>query len=177
MKNLILLPTIALLIFALPLQSQSSKRVKKFAEKKVKFFLNNDVDKIGSVTVVSFGNDPMGFQGNLTYSMASQGFRTLSQSVAKKRLLEVENKTTLNNQNITVEGPSTILNSDLVITFTYNYVTTNFGSELTGLNIQIIDLTKDGEVIGGARWSGMGGRGPVILAESIAYLIKTRLSN
>jgi len=33
MKNLILLPTIALLIFALPLQSQSSKRVKKFAEK------------------------------------------------------------------------------------------------------------------------------------------------
>lgn len=175
MKKLTLLSTIVLLIFVLPLQSQSSKRIKRFAEKKVKFFLNNDVDKISSVTVVSSGNDPMGFGGNLTYSLASQGFRTLSQSVAKKKLLEIENKKSLNKQNITIEGPATTFNSDLVITFTYSYLSTAFGSELTSLNIQIIDLTKDGEIIGGARWRGMGGRGPVLLAESIAYLIKTRL--
>ena len=179
-----LLFVLTILFVAGPLQSQW---------KGIKFFKNIDIDSINSITVVTRYKDPLGLNSKLTFELARIGLKTLSQSAAKRRLIDFENNLTSSSQNIAVNNGSLILKSDLVMTFQYSYKEVQnrgyynnnpdgaYNSLITDLNIEIINLSKDGEVVAGAMYSkGSGlkdyGRMPAGLVEDIGYLIEKNLT-
>jgi|TARA_B110000971_G_C19787310_1_gene398112 hypothetical protein len=143
--------------------SQSGK-VKKTA-KKMDVFLN--VDSVSTITVIDQTNS--GLEANINRYLIKYGFDVLSKRTAEQRLAQIQ----YNRNTTNINGAQTTLNSELVI-----LITSVGGTmyEILNANFQIIDLTKQGKVIGGANYTAtIGGRKPAILAEALVYGIKKQL--
>ena len=155
----------ALAIFLISTNSFSqSGKVKKTA-KKMDVFLN--VDSVSTITVIDQTNS--GLEANINRFLIKYGFEALSKNVAERRLAQIQ----YNRNTTNINGAKTTLNSDLVI-----LITSVGGSmyEILNANFQIIDLTKQGKIIGGANYTAtIGGRKPSILAEALVYGIKKEL--
>tara|TARA_B100001121_G_C18198003_1_gene393307 strand:- start:26 stop:544 length:519 start_codon:yes stop_codon:yes gene_type:complete len=168
-----LLFVLTILFIASPLQAQS--HIKRLS-KKFRFFMTSEVDKVTSMTVVKPTDDPLGFQSILTFELSMYGFKTKSQSVAKRRLLEIENNVSNNSQNIAINDGALILKSDLALTFNYTYkggYNPNV-KVISSLTVEIVNL-RTGDVVGGARWGGSSYTAEV-LAQTLAYTLGTNLS-
>ena len=117
--------------------------------KNLKVYCTANFNRNASITVQPANPDYIGITGALINNLVMNGFKVISETVAKERV-ELSNKKqtsdTTVNQEISL-GKTTYIKSVYVITFSYDYFQNNSGTYLKGLNGQIVDLTNDGEIV------------------------------
>lgn len=106
-----------------------------------------DFDKNATITVRKQPDDPCQVTDALKNSLVANGFKVLSEVMSENKI-EINNRAQKNdsilNQNIS-KSEVTYVNSQYLITFTYtSFVTHNDVAELNG---QIVDLTKNGQIV------------------------------
>ena len=114
-------------------------------------YIVHEVKNLGTITVIS-DDDPKGAVAYMSKELIKSRIRVLSQSAAKRRLLDINNVIKGDHQRVTVDGPQTLIKSDLVLRISYGY--NRFDSGIRAPSVEIIDLSKDGEIIGGASIHG-----------------------
>lgn len=143
-----LLSALAIFLISTKTFSQSKKQLKKIDKMiksdKIDLFLSPDIKKIDVVTLVSNGGTISNrVTPEIKRALLRSGVKILSLSAAKERILDIKSRT----NNLTVDGPVTIVNSSLVLDIKI--------SDWDGqMNIEIIDLSKDGEIVGNLSFRG-----------------------
>ena len=148
------------MFFTLPKLQAQKKRVIKLANR-LDVFVN--VGDINSITPL-IENDKAGLIRAIQFQLAKKGIKTLSSRTAKQRILDINRNP---SGGISIDGPTTIIKSDLVLELSYRY--TPFG--IYNVAGSIIDLKQNGEVVGGIDW-GAGlqmERGVDTVAEAVVY--------
>ena len=119
--------------------------------KKLKVFCTDKFDPRASITVEEMRNDPCLAADALKNNLVINGFKVISERVAKEKV-EISNKAntsdTTFNQDIST-SKTTYLKSVYVITLNYNYRpdTGCGGTVMSQLSGQIVDLANDGEIV------------------------------
>lgn len=133
----------------------------------LKVFKSSDFNPKASITVESKGYDPLIAEDALRNALVVNGFKVISERVARE-IVELNN--TVNhsdnsiNQSITI-GKTKTVNSIYFVTISYQS-RANVGacdqvmSQMTG---QIIDLTKDGQIVATFSFSQGGFEGKCTL--------------
>ena len=148
-----------LLVFIPIVSFGQSKKIKKVAKKLDVFLIVQD---IGKVSVIDYTNS--GLEANLTRYLMQSGYETFSKRVAERRLAQIE----LNKNTIDIDGPAIKLKSDIVIVV--SGVRILGVDEVVNAAFEIIDLTQEGKVIGGASYNAtIGGRSVNVIAEAFVY--------
>jgi hypothetical protein len=119
--------------------------------KKLKVFCTDSFDPRASLTVEALRYDPCLAADALKNQLVTNGFKVISERVAKEKL-EISSKGTTSDstfdQNISA-GRTTYLKSVYVITLNYNSRgdTGCGGTVISDLSGQIVDLANDGEIV------------------------------
>lgn len=139
MKKII---SILLILFCSPSYGQSLK--------KLKVFCTDSFDPRASITVEAKSYDPCLATDALKNNLVMNGFKVISERVAKQKL-ETTNKGTVSDSTFNQEistGKTTYLKSVYVVTINYNYRddTGCGGTVMSDLTGQVVDL-NDGEIV------------------------------
>jgi hypothetical protein len=117
--------------------------------KNLKVYCTDEFNPKASITVQRANPDYIGITDVLKNNLVMNGFKVISEAVAKERV-ELSNKKqtsdTTVNQDISL-GKTTYIKSVYVITFSYDYFENASGTYLQGLNGQVVDLANDGEIV------------------------------
>ncbi len=120
--------------------------------KKLNVFVTDIFDSRASITVEALKQDPLIATDALKNALVMQGFKVISERVAKERI-ELNNKGQISdtafNQDMLVTN-TTYLKSVYVITLQYQWRPDMGcgGSVMSNLSGQIVDLTNDGQIVG-----------------------------
>ena len=119
--------------------------------KKLKVFCTDSFDPRASITVEAKSYDPCLAADALKNNLVMNGFKVISERVAKQKL-ETTNKGTISDSTFNQEistGKTTYLKSVYVVTINYNYRddTGCGGRVISDLTGQVIDLVNDGEIV------------------------------
>ena len=141
MKVLILL-FFAPIIYS-PIQAQSLKKLNIFCTAKF--------DPKASITVESLDYDPCLAIDALKNSLLINGFKVISERVAKEKT-EISNSAKTSDSSLNQEissSKTTYMKSTYVITLNYNYRHSSScgGIVMSTLGGQIVDLAMDGEIV------------------------------
>ena len=159
MKKLLLIVSLFLFI------NSSYSQMKKIA-KKLDLFVA--VENLNSVTVIDDSNS--GMEATFNRYLLKSGYKTLSKRAAQQRIAQLE----LDKNKLNINGSTTIVKSDLVIlisnVFTYGV------NRIYNANFEIIDLSDNGRVVGGASYrQAVGGKTPSEMAEAFVYALDKNL--
>jgi len=166
MKKLILFLFVAL--FSLSLKAQSLKRVKVFCTDSFNIKV--------PLTVTRLSSDPLSVADALKNNLVQNGFRVLSEKVAKERI-ELSNKGQFTDSTFKQDisfGATTYIKSVYAVTLSYS---TNEYNALTDLQGQVVDLTSDGEIVATFSFRQSGAvpvRKPIEITKVIAELLKKK---
>ena len=156
-KKFSLIVTIMVMIFmffTLPkLQGQNQQRIQKLTSKtKVDIFEKLEIKSITVIADVDWANAIPAMNRHLVRSK----IKTLSESVVRQRLITI----TTEDNKVHVDGATKNFKSDLVLKISYTPVLM-LGGYWAGKfwNVEIIDLSKQGQIVGTAYLKSMG-RGP-----------------
>lgn len=126
-----------------------------YAQKKVrnlKVFVSPDFNPKASITVEGSSNDAEGVGNALRSALLMEGFKVISERVAKEKL-ELKNKGQVDSnqfkQDISVEK-TTYINSVYVVTMQYSTVAVlgcGNGIGIANISGQIIDLLNEGNIV------------------------------
>jgi len=148
--------------------------------KKLKVFCTDNFDPRASITVEALRYDPVLATDALKNNLVMNGFKVISERVAKEKV-EISNKGTTSdttfNQEISA-GKTTYLKSVYVITLNYNYRadTGCGGTVMSDMSGQIIDLANDGEIVAtfSFKQGGLEGKCTSTVMEALAKALKEK---
>lgn len=113
----------------------------------LKVYCTDYFDPNASITVSPPKNDDLIFAGALKNSLVMNGFKVISETVAKEKI-ELFNKKQTSDTTVNQEisaGKTTYMKSVYVITFDYSEYLNH--SDIADLNGQIVDLANDGVIV------------------------------
>lgn len=146
--------------------------------KHLKVYCTDNFNPNTSITVTPPNSDVIGMTDMIKNNLVMNGFKVISEAVAKQRV-ELSNKkqtsdTTL-DQKISV-GKTTYINSLYVITFTYDPFINFSGNYILALNGQVVDLANEGEIVATFSYQhgSMGARTPRIVVEALCKALKEK---
>ena len=146
-------------------QGANPKKINRII-KKATIYLAQEVKEINTITVI---NDGRSLEKQMTPVMKiillQNGIKTLSERAVKQRLLEIE-KT---DSGVAVNGGASLIKSDLV--WKLNVIE---GFAAFTINVEIIDLSKDGEIVGTVNFR-TGLFNPPVVAEALVIAILRKL--
>ena len=115
------------------------KKIDKLINKgRLTAFISEDVNDINTITVMSSGGRlERLIVPHMKRALLKRRIRTLSERAVENRLIEIDRK----GSSITINGPSKVIKSNLVLTILVD--------DFTGfMDVEVIDLSKDGEIVG-----------------------------
>jgi hypothetical protein len=149
--------------------------------KKLKVFCTDEFDVKASITVTAPNHDPIGMSDIIKNNLVMSGFKVISETAARQKTELTNNKsvtdTTL-KQEISI-GKTTYINTVYVITFTYEPYTNITGNYLLGLNGQVVDLAKDGEIVATFSYhhSSFGAKKPNVIVKALCQDLRKKAKN
>lgn len=145
--------------------------------KSLKVYCTDNFNPKASITVQPPHPDYIGIADILKNNLVMNGFKVISETVAKEKV-ELSNKKqtsdTTVNQEISI-GKTNYIKSVYVITFSYNHVTT-IDNYLLSLNGQVVDLANDGEIVATFSYhhSMSFARKPNVVIEALCSALKDK---
>ena len=148
--------------------------------KKLIVFCTDSFDPRATVTVEAIKNDPVLAADILKNKLVMNGFKVISERVAKEKV-EISNKETISdtifNQDISV-GRTTYLKSVYLVTLNYNYRSDTGcgGKVMSEMSGQIVDLANDGEIVAtfSFKQGGLEGKCTSTIMEGLAKALKEK---
>jgi hypothetical protein len=148
--------------------------------KKLKVFCKDNFDPRASITVEELEQDPVLAVDALKNNLVINGFKVISERVAKEKF-EINNNGTKQgssfNQDLSA-GVTTYMKSVYVITLVYSARpdTGCGGVVMSNLSGQIVDLANDGEIVATFSFNqnGLEGKCTSKVMESLAVALKEK---
>lgn len=148
--------------------------------KNLKVFCTENFDPRASITVEGLQNDPVLAADALKNSLVMNGFKVISERVAKEKL-EINNKGTTTESNFNQDisaSQTTYMKSVYVVTLNYNYRddTGCGGRVMSNLSGQIIDLANDGQIVAtfSFKQGSLAGKCTSTIMEDLAKALKAK---
>lgn len=149
--------------------------------KKLRVFCTDSFDPRASITVEALRHDPVLAADALKNNLVMNGFKVISERVAKEKI-EISNKGTTSdtafNQDISA-GRTKYLKSVYVVTLNYNYRadTGCGGTVMSNMSGQIVDLANDGEIVAtfSFKQGAFEGKCTSTVMEALAKALKEKL--
>jgi hypothetical protein len=163
-----------IILFSLTAASSESQSLKR-----VKVFCTDSFNTKAPMTVTKLSYDPLLVVDALKNNLVENGFKVLSEKVARERIeLSNNGKTTDStfSQEISL-GKTTYIRSVYAVTLSYNV---NNDNALIDLQGQIVDLASDGEIVATFSFRQSGAvpvRKPRDITKIIAEYLKAKKSN
>ena len=142
----------------------------------LKVYCTNSFDTSASITVEPPVEDHLIVADALKNSLVMNGFKVISESVAKERFELLNKKQTSDttmNQEVSA-GRTTYIKSVYMITFKYSEYL--YHSDIMDLNGQIVDLANDGVIVAtfSLHQGGGGGKKISVITNALAQALKEK---